>query len=137
MSCPLGYKPKAKAKVDLKQLPKEYINVMAAFESLLPNCEALSSKLDQCRERVALNSGKGHCLDQSREWMGCFNRRNQCSRLIIDSCSGNGLEKSGGISDQMQQEYIQCCEDNGNDQSVCMAPLKEFLHCATQAVSES
>jgi hypothetical protein len=142
MACPLGYK--AHIEVE-KPLPPDvngnHVKIMEAFDSLLPKCRTLSTKLDNCRTAV-VTSGQGHCLDQSREWMGCFNRRKKFSRLIAEACSSDKMLDAAAMSgqeygDQLQSEYVDCMEKNGNIQATCLAPMKTFLQCATHVVNSN
>lgn len=137
MSCPLGYKPKA---VDDTPLPDditgEHVKLLAAFDSLLPNCTNLSTKLDECREKIAASSTGGSCLEESRSWMRCFNRRSQLSRAIVETCGGEDNSSHG----ELQQKYIGCMRQGSKNisaakQKICLEPLRSFLSCATSVTT--
>ena len=138
MSCPLGYKPKREVEVALPDdVSGNHIKLMAAFNSLLPKCSDLSTKLDECREKVAASPSGGSCLDDSRKWMGCFNRRSKLSRAIVETCGGEDLSSHG----ELQEEYIECMSNHDAtktismaEQNLCLEPLQAFLLCATHVV---
>ena len=136
MSCPMGYSASDEAPPLPPDVTGDHHKLMAAFVSLLPDCSELSSTLDECRERVAKQpSGSGHCLDESRQWMGCFNRRTKFSRVIVEQCGGEDYTSHG----ELQADYAQCMRDSGasstsvSTQQKCLAPLRTFLQCASTA----
>ena len=137
MSCP--YMPTAKEETPAPDVTGEHARISRDFEQLLPSCNKVRELLDACREEVR-SKGSGHCLEPSRAWRACYERRSMASRSIMRACGGpvgkHGQQQSHG---QIQADYMKCVASQGAaltpaKQAECLKPLRIFLRCAQAVV---
>ena len=142
MSCP--YMPTAAVATEEEtpapDVTGEHARISRDFEQLLPACDKVRAALDACREGVR-SRGSGHCLEPSRAWRACYERRSAQSRSIIRACGGpvgkHGQQRSHG---QIQADYMKCVASQGvaltpAKQTECLEPLRLFLRCAQAVVT--